>query len=126
MSQTLNGLPLCCNDNLIWEDETDWSPLDMEKRYGQTGDIIVQSGLKRGGRPVTLKDDWATRSQLDALFGTMTSPGPHLLDLDGHQLRVYWDATQTPIEATPLNNQTRRWDDPDARYEVRFRFFTAD
>ena len=126
MSQTLNGLPLCEQDNLVWQDETDWSPVEMEKKYGQTGAIIVQSGLKRGGRPITLSGAWATRAQLDALFGTMQLSGPLTLDLDGHQLQVYWDATSTPIDATPLTAHTTPWEDPEQLYEVQYKFFTAN
>ena len=67
MSQTLNGLPLGEGDNLIWTDELEWTPLEQTKTYGQTGKLVCQSGIKHGGRPMTLTGDWATRAQMPSL-----------------------------------------------------------
>ena len=126
MSQTLNGLPLGQGDNLIWTDELDWTPLEQTKTYGQTGKLVCQSGIKHGGRPVTLMGDWATRAQLDALMATQLLGEPMALVLGSKTLSVWWDATQTPIEATPLGPRVEAWDAPDLQYEVTYRFFTAE
>ena len=126
MSQTLNGLPLGQGDNLIWTDELDWTPLEQTKTYGQTGKLVCQSGIKHGGRPVTLMGDWATRAQLDALMATQLLGKPMTLVLGSKTLSVWWDATQTPIEATPLGPREEAWDAPDLQYEVTYRFFTAE
>lgn len=126
MSQTLNGLPLGQGDNLIWTDELDWTPLEQSKVYGQTGDLVCQHGIKRGGRPVTLTGDWATRAQLDAVLATQLLGEPMTLVLGSKTLSVWWDATQTPIEATPLGPRVDAWDAPDLQYEVTYRFFTAE
>ena len=126
MSQTLNGLPLGEGDNLIWTDELEWTPLEQTKTYGQTGKLVCQSGIKHGGRPVTLMGDWATRAQLDALMATQLLGEPMALVLGSKTLSVWWDATQTPIEATPLGPRVEAWDAPDLQYEVTYRFFTAE
>ena len=126
MSQTLNGLPLGEGDNLIWTDELEWTPLEQTKTYGQTGKLVCQSGIKHGGRPVTLMGDWATRAQLDALMATQLLGKPMTLVLGSKTLSVWWDATQTPIEATPLGPRVDAWETPDLQYEVTYRFFTAE
>ena len=126
MSQTLNGLPLGEGDNLIWTDELEWTPLEQTKTYGQTGRLVCQSGIKHGGRPVTLTGDWVTRAQLDALMATQLLGEPMTLVLGSKTLSVWWDATQTPIEATPIEPSTDPWDDPGLKYEVTYRFFTAE
>ena len=126
MSQTLNGLPLGEGDNLIWTDELEWTPLEQTKTYGQTGKLVCQSGIKHGGRPVTLTGDWVTRAQLDALMATQLLGAPMTLVLGSKTLSVWWDATQTPIEATPLGPRVEAWDAPDLQYEVTYRFFTAE
>jgi hypothetical protein len=127
MSQTLNGLPLGQLENLIWSDELDWTPLEQTKTYGQTGELLLQSGIKRGGRPVTLTGDLVTRQQLDALIATQLLDTPLPLVLGNRTLSVYWDATQKPIEASPiLGPDTEPWEDPEMRYDVTYRFFTAE
>ena len=113
MSQTLNGLPLGQGDNLIWTDELDWTPLEQTKVYGQTGKLVCQNGIKHGGRPVTLTGDWATRAQIDALMATQLLEDPLTLVLGSKTLSVWWDATKTPIEATPLGPRVEAWDAPD-------------
>ncbi|GAB3215851.1 hypothetical protein [Pseudaeromonas pectinilytica] len=127
MSQTLNGLPLGQGENLIWSDELDWTPLEQTKTYGQTGMLLQQSGVKKGGRPVTLTGDWVTREQLDALIATQLLGTPLPLVLGNRTFSVYWDATQKPIEASPiLGPDTEPWEDPNLQYEVTYRFFTAE
>ena len=126
MSQTLNGLPLGQGDNLIWTDELDWTPLEQTKVYGHTGKLVCQNGIKHGGRPVTLTGDWATRAQIDALMATMLLDDPLTLVLGSKTLSVWWDATKTPIEATPLGPRVDAWEAPDLQYEVTYRFFTAE
>ena len=126
MSQTLNGLPLGEGDNLIWTDELEWTPLEQTKTYGQTGKLVCQSGIKHGGRPMTLTGDWATRAQIDALMATMLLEDPLTLVLGSKTLPVWWDATKTPIEATPLGPRVDAWEAPDLQYEVTYRFFTAE
>ena len=75
---------------------------------------------------MTLTGDWATRAQIDALMATMLLEDPLTLVLGSKTLSVWWDATKTPIEATPIGPSTEPWDEPGLKYEVTYRFFTAE
>ena len=126
MAQTYDGLPLGKYENHIWTDEFTWKPLEQEKKHGQTGLLIVQSGLKRGGRPITLTGDGVTRSQLDALYASLSSGLPKTLVLGDRQFSVYWDMDNNPIDAEPITPITEPWRDAELEYDVTYRFFTAN
>lgn len=56
--------------DLKWADEFDWSDVEQEKDYSLTGALIVQQGVKKKGRPITLQSQggaWIQRSVLKAL-----------------------------------------------------------
>lgn len=129
MSQTLNGLPLGLYNNLVWENEFDWSPMAQSSYYGVTGQFVPQQGQKKGGRPITLSGDALYRAGLDALFALLAEADPMTLDLDGRQLTVWWDHANQPIQASQIPTDvgmTTPWDESQALYEITLHLLTAE
>jgi len=122
MTQTLNGLPLSDNGNLVWTDEMDWTPMAQAVNRSASGALDVQLQALTKGRPITLTGDWISRANLDALAATITATDPMALVLASRTLSVIWDHAGKPIEASPLNPQTAIWDDQAALYELTLRF----
>lgn len=45
------------NPDLFWEDEHNWHPVEQSAERTITGALVVQTGTKTKGRPVTLKPE---------------------------------------------------------------------
>ncbi len=43
--------------DLIWIDEFDWTPVQQTQTYSITGALIIESGVKKAGREITLSGD---------------------------------------------------------------------
>lgn len=80
--------------DLLWSDETSWNPVEQNFERTLRGNGIVQSGLRVGGRPITLapEDDQSaphTREQVDALRNWAAVPGKQMvLTLGGRTYNV--------------------------------------
>ena len=66
-------------DELLWEDELKWSPIVMSVAYSLTGAMLLQKGVKQGGRPITLVPPeesmgWVPRSLVESLMGWAEDP----------------------------------------------------
>jgi hypothetical protein len=101
MSLTLDAITL--PDDLIWTDEFDWTPIQQTQSYTLTGALVLESGEKQAGRPITLVGGdnaaWATRAQIDALYAKLT--GDPVMTLTLHDARVFsvkW-VHEKPIDA---------------------------
>lgn len=45
--------------DMRWTDEFDWSPLaQSEPERTLSGGLVIQQGIRRAGRPLTLSGDW--------------------------------------------------------------------
>jgi hypothetical protein len=57
--------------DMTWVDEFNWPTVIRSTEYSLTGALIVDSGQRLAGRPITLQGDqsggWITRSTVDAL-----------------------------------------------------------
>jgi hypothetical protein len=101
MSLTLDAIAL--PDDLIWIDEFDWTPIEQTKSYTLTGALVLESGQKQAGRPITLVGGenaaWAARSQIDALYAKLTNDPTMTLTLhDARVFSVKW-VHDNPIQA---------------------------
>jgi hypothetical protein len=101
MSITLDAIPL--PDDLIWIDEFDWTPMQQAKSYTLTGALVIESGQKQAGRPITLAGGdnaaWATRSQVEALSAKLVGDPTMTLTLhDGRTFSVKW-VHDNPIQS---------------------------
>lgn len=123
---TLDEIDL--TDNLLWDDEFSFNQLAEEKVRGLTGGLIVQTGEKRYGRPVTLVG-WLPRATLDALR-TKEGAGNAVMALtldDGRELSVAFDRTRgVAVDATPIKESTHISLEPGAWYVATLRLHTVE
>jgi len=109
-THTINGVPI--PRGLVWVDEHDWTPVQKSAEYSTTGALLVDSGVRQAGRPITLQaqDDagWSgatrmTRAKLDTLRQMAAAPTAvyPLLLADGRAFDVMF-APENPIEAHPV------------------------
>lgn len=104
MAILLDGINL--PENLYWEDEYTWSPIEQTLDFSLTGALIVDEGSRQAGRSITLTTpdggDWTTRSVIDTLYAKLGQSADMTLSLhDGRSFTVRWRQGETPIEAKP-------------------------
>lgn len=92
--------------DLIWIDEFDWTPIEQSCSYSVTGALIIQTGAKQAGRPITLSGDASSglisRADLATLQSKLTETAPLVLTLnDARTFNVTFDHSKNPIEAKP-------------------------
>lgn len=93
--------------DMTWIDEFNWPTVVRAKEYALTGALIVDSGQRLAGRPITLQGDlsggWIMRSTVDALRVLASElPGEFVLSLaDGSSFNVIFDADDA-IRAEPI------------------------
>ncbi len=90
--------------DLDWTDEYEWTPVVQDAGYSLTGALIVESGTKQAGRPITLQsgDDraWISRADVVQLHAWASVAGQQLtLTLRGVARTVMFDHAAAPVEA---------------------------
>ena len=93
-------------EDLIWIDEFDWTPIEQSQSYSITGALIIETGTKQAGRPITLSggQDFGVigRTDLKQLQAKLTQTTPLVLTLnDVRTFNVIFNHTKNPIEAKP-------------------------
>jgi hypothetical protein len=67
-----NNLTLTLPDDLIWTDEHHWTAAICKTDYMLTGSLLVETGIRQKGRPITLQAEsdmaWVTRGVVDQLY----------------------------------------------------------
>lgn len=99
---TNETLPL--HPQFDWVDEFDWQPRVISKPiYTLTGTMIIETGTKQAGRPITLNGDnaYITRSDLKTLLAWATAPSTFDLSCpDGRSFEViFTDTALTNVKA---------------------------
>lgn len=90
--------------DMVWTDEFNWPVVTKRTEYSLSGALIVDSGMRLAGRPITLagKADggWIPRATVDALRVLASAlPGQYVLTLaDGRSFNVIF-APDDPIRA---------------------------
>lgn len=93
-------------EDLIWIDEFDWTPIEQSQSYSITGALIIETGAKQAGRPITLSggNDYGVigRADLKQLQAKLTKTTPLVLTLnDARTFNVIFNHAKNPIEAKP-------------------------
>lgn len=114
--------------DLLWTDEFDWTPIEQSRSYSVTGALIIQTGTKQAGRPITLSGDansgLISRADLATLQSKLTTNTALVLTLnDARTFNVTFDHSKNPIEA-------KAWIDystPDSTdfYTLKISFITV-
>lgn len=129
MAITLSDVTTTINlhEDLYWEDEFTWHPVEQSAERTVTGALIVDVNTRTSGRPITLRpeDDrsaWMARSVLEQLRNWAAVPGKTLtLTLRGVARTVMFRHHEGPaVEPAPVIH----YNDTDAadRYTVTVRF----
>lgn len=79
---TVGGTTVNLPDDMLWQDEFSWHPVEQRVDPTITGALIVQTATRQAGRPITLSsgDDyaWLTKQQLDQIQTWANAPGQQL------------------------------------------------
>jgi hypothetical protein len=102
---TLDTIPLPAD--LIWTDEFDWSPVQQSASYTLSGALIVETGTKLKGRPITLSGSdtsgWISRASLLALSAKLSTVSAMTLILnDSRIFNVTFRNSDKPIDAKQI------------------------
>ena len=113
MSITLNysGTTLNLPEDLYWNDENSWAPVEQSIERSISGALIVSSATRIAGRPITLTPEdqgsaWMLRSVLDTLRTWAAVPGREMvLTLRGTTYNVIFRHHDgQAIEAAPIKH----------------------
>ena len=113
--------------DLQWADEYDWHPVQQATEYSITGALIVDVGLRKAGRPITLEGSdsfaWMTRAVCDQVRAWAALPGEVFgLHLRGIDREVMFDHVRGAFEARPLIQLADAAIEPGMYYVPRLRF----
>ena len=95
--------------DMYWVDEFLWTPVEQTEDYSVTGSLLIDSGVKQAGRPITIQPfsnaySWVKRSvvlQLQALSEIQDKEMTLTLD-DGRTFTVrFRHGDGKPFEARP-------------------------
>ncbi len=115
-------------DDLVWVDETDWTPVAQSEEYFLAGSLGVQTSVRLSGRPMTLTrrngEVWASRTLILSLMALAAEPGKEmtLTIHDGRVFKVMFRHSDGP----PLvAEQVIEYHDPPdwAYYTLALHFF---
>lgn len=104
----VGALSVTLPEDLHWEDEFAWQPVEQAVEYTLAGGVIVDTYTRQAGRPITLAGDdnrgWCSRAVLDQLAAWAATPGQELtLTLRGVERSVVFRHHAGPaLDARPL------------------------
>lgn len=114
------------DDGLAWADEFGWAPVAQSVEYSVTGALLVQTGTRLAGQPITLAADaedkgWISRAALLQCRVWAAVPGQVLtLIYRGTAYSVIWRHQDGAIDATPVMAWADDQADDDYRATLRF------
>lgn len=118
--------PIVLHPQFFWIDEFDWQALVLsEPIYTITGAMIIETGIKSAGRPITLNGDnvWLKKSLLDRLFLLAQTPIPLSLGVpDG---RVFDVLLKKIDKATPITAYQKADETGDDYWRCDMLFITV-
>ena len=99
---TLAGIAL---PDAIWEDEFTYTPIDQNIRYTLGGKPIIETAVRKNGRPITLRCQWVSLAdlrQLELLRDQQNS----VMDLflpDGRAFAtIFRHSDNPPLDVAPI------------------------
>ena len=106
MAITLGAITL--PEDLVWEDEFEWTPVEDSIDTALSGSLVIQSGTRAKGRPITLSGTeshaWAPRSLVESLKVLADAPpGSLTLSYHGREFPVRFRYGEKPYTARPVS-----------------------
>ena len=125
LTYTAGSVTVNLPDDLSWPDEFSWQAVAQSKSRSVTGALIIETGLKKSGRPITLRSDdstaWLPRASAAALYGLTQIPGAELtLGFRGQTFDVLFDHESGPLEVTPVVDFADPADEDNCLVVLRF------
>ena len=113
--------------DLRWIDEHDWNAIaQATPERTLSGGQIIQQGIKKSGRPITLSADnvWLSLADVRRLRDWTDVPELKLLytHYDGREFNVIFALHDTPLKAEPVRFSTPEL--ADERYTATIKFIT--
>lgn len=111
MSDTHHTLGLVqIRRQMVWVDEFAWTPVEKSTEYSTTGALLVDTGERLAGRPITLQatdqHGWLARSVVEELRALAADPeGVYVFThADGRVFTVIFAPGDDAVSATPIQN----------------------
>lgn len=103
---TRSSTTLTLPDHLLWPNEFNWTATQANQQYSVGGALLVNTGTKLAGRPITLQGGadhgWAQRGQALTLRSWADDPASTMtLVYRGTTYSVRFAATEAPFTFTP-------------------------
>jgi hypothetical protein len=100
-------------NDMLWENEFDWSPVLSDQAYSTTGALFIDQWVKQAGRPISLRaaeEDmgWVRRSVAQTLIAWAAAANLQLqlvfeYPTDVRSFNVVFDGTSgQPVTAVPV------------------------
>ena len=109
---TLAGIEL---PDAIWEDQFAYTPIDQNIRYTLGGKPIIETAVRKDGRPITLRCQWVSLADLLQLELLRDQPNT-VMDLflsDGRAFATgFRHSDNPPLDVAPIVER-RSYDDSD-------------
>lgn len=115
---------------LFWSDEFKWGKVKSTKAYSVTGSLLIQTGVAKAGRPITLTSpndmNWVKRSLLESLYEWANTPNLKMeLTLDygtvsQRVITVMFDTSVESVEAEPVSKYESPKPDDDFNVTLKF------
>lgn len=114
LTNVSTGVELSLPNDLLWENEFDWSPVLTDQEYSTTGTLFIDQWVKQTGRPISLRageDDmgWVKRPVAQTLVEWAATAGAVFklkfeYPTDTREFDVIFDSTNggQPVSATPV------------------------
>lgn len=94
---------------MVWSDEFAWSGYERASERSTTGALLLDAGLKKKGRPITLQGQqdagWINRQLLEQIVALADAAAfdTHVLTLaDGRVFNVKFAPVDLPVSGEPL------------------------
>ena len=101
MAITLDSITI--SETFVWTDEYEWAQLGQSNAHTLTGALIVETGTKLAGRPITLSEAWATKAEIEILRTKLALDEEMTLTLhDAREFTVRFDHSGPGITAQSI------------------------
>ena len=112
---TYQTTTITLHEDMLWQDEFAWNPVEQKTERTLTGALIVEYGTKLAGRPITLQSEentgWLPLTTINTLKTWSAVAGREMvLNIRGVTFNVIFRHSDGAVDASPVV----RFNSPDA------------
>ena len=107
-----DGTVLVLPNDLLWQDEFEWSPVSAVHEYALNGTLLIEESVKQAGRPISLSPPdnmqaWVSRATLQKLKDWAAQPKMRFTlqfeyATDKREFMVMFNHQQSPMGGSPV------------------------